>query len=55
MATQPNNNSQLAKNAFFRVLRQIAYTKLFKKYSQYTLFNGKKYLTKFKDKFFYLK
>lgn len=33
MTTQPNNNSQSAKNAFFRVLRQIAYTKLFKKYT----------------------
>ena len=33
MTTQPNNNSQSPKNAFFRVLRQIAYTKLFKKYT----------------------
>ena len=33
MKAQHNNNSQSSRITFFRVLRQISYTKLFKKYS----------------------
>ena len=33
MTTNNNNNSQCSRNTIFRVLRQISYTKLFKKYT----------------------
>ena len=33
MITQHNNNSQSSRKTFFRVVRQISYTKLFKKYT----------------------
>ena len=33
MISKPNNNIQSSKKTIFRVLRQIAYTKLFKKYT----------------------